>query len=435
MRKAVASQKKDGTSVENVEENRPLLSPSDSNDILPSSSSGDKGEGSPSANDRSKVQISDGAADASYRPKDLSLLPAPRSSTNSFIKYFALFLLVFQMVGLVLLMRFSRVTKTGDDGKEGGLYLASTAVFLMEAIKFTICASVIFHQSNYSYSNFTKAMNEAIFKSPLEILKLSVPSLTYTVQNNLLYCALTNLDAATYQVMYQLKILTTAVFSAVLLKRQFSTRKWMSLVTLTIGVALAQTSGTGDHTSHHHPAHAGGEADKGLDLQAEQNRIVGTVAVLCAACTSGFSGVYFERILKGSPRVTLWTRNIQMGIPSIIIAFISIFVKDHAAVLSKGFFQGYSPIVWTVVIVQAAGGLIVAVVVKYADNVLKVFAASFSIVVTGIISYFLFDFEPNAKFILGTACVVLAIIIYSRPDTAPSRKKKGILPTSSRSRK
>ena len=46
---------------------------------------------------------------------------------NALIKYGSLSLLVGQMVGLVLLMRYSR-TRTED----GELYLASTAVFMME---------------------------------------------------------------------------------------------------------------------------------------------------------------------------------------------------------------------------------------------------------------------------------------------------------------
>jgi UDP-sugar transporter A1/2/3 len=61
-------------------------------------------------------------------------------------------------------------------------------------------------------------LNTHVVNAPVEMLKLSVPSFLYTVQNNLLYLALTNLDAATYQVCYQLKILTTAVFSMVLLQ-------------------------------------------------------------------------------------------------------------------------------------------------------------------------------------------------------------------------
>lgn len=49
----------------------------------------------------------------------------------------------------------------------------------------------------------------AVLKNELtiiEIVKVSVPSLVYTVQNNLLYFALSHLDAATYQVCYQVCI-------------------------------------------------------------------------------------------------------------------------------------------------------------------------------------------------------------------------------------
>ena len=42
-------------------------------------------------------------------------------------------------------------------------------------------------------------MSEIIYK-PRETAKLIVPSGLYAVQNNLLYLALSNLDAATYQV-------------------------------------------------------------------------------------------------------------------------------------------------------------------------------------------------------------------------------------------
>ena len=131
-------------------------------------------------------------------------------TTDKFIKYAALFLLVAQMVGLVLLMRYSRTHKIPDQP----LYLASTAVFVMEVMKFVICCIVITYQSG---GNLIGELQDHVVGAPMEIVKLCVPSLLYTVQNNLLYLALTNLDAATYQVCYQLKILTTAIFSAILL--------------------------------------------------------------------------------------------------------------------------------------------------------------------------------------------------------------------------
>merc|ERR1711936_636984 len=82
-------------------------------------------------------------------------------------------------------------------------------------------------------------INEIVCK-PRETVKLIIPSGLYAMQNNLLYLALSNLDAATYQVTYQLKILTTAIFSVCLLRKQIQPMQWISLLMLTIGVALVQ---------------------------------------------------------------------------------------------------------------------------------------------------------------------------------------------------
>lgn len=45
--------------------------------------------------------------------------------------------------------------------------------------------------------------NEVVNK-PGETMKLLIPSGLYTIQNNLLFVALTNLDAATYQVRLEI---------------------------------------------------------------------------------------------------------------------------------------------------------------------------------------------------------------------------------------
>ena len=185
----------------------------------------------------------------------------------------------------------------------------------------------------------------------------------------------------------------------------------MALFMLTIGVSIVQISGSGDANA----------TDK-----EKNNRFVGLIAVLCATVTSGFSGVYFERILKGST-TSLWLRNVQMGVPSVVLAFVGVLVQDSKALASQGFFGGYTPLVWTVVTVQAVGGLIVAVVVKYADNVLKVFATSFSIVISCVLSAIFFDFHASVGFVVGATLVVVATALYSQPEK--KRRRAPVLPT------
>ena len=60
----------------------------------------------------------------------------------------------------------------------------------------------------------------------------------------------------------------------------------------------------------------------------------------------------------------------------------------------------------------ALGGLLVAAVIKYADNILKAFATSVSIVVVGLVSHAFFGFELSAPFFLGAAGVLYAIFLY-----------------------
>jgi len=301
-------------------------------------------------------------------------------------KYMALFLLIVQNTFLVLAMRKSRTTK-------GAMYASSTAVAIMEILKFITCLIKVALDNN-GINGLRRSLQLEVYTQPMEIIKLAIPSILYCMQNNLLYYALSHLDAATFQVGYQVKILTTAVFSVTMLGKSLSKLQWFSLLLLTVGVAMAQLSAHASSSSAH-------------------NTISGFIAVLLASITSGFSGVYFERILKNST-TSLWMRNIQMGISSIFVAFLGVFFSsDRHIVFQNGFFYGYNSIVVCVILLQALGGLVVAAVVKYADNIMKGFAAAVSIVTSCLLCYCFFDFRPSSLFIYGTLLVTVSVYLYS----------------------
>ncbi len=108
------------------------------------------------------------------------------------MKYVSLVLLVVQTTSLVTSIRFSQTVVL-----EGHRYLSSAAVFWMEVIKMVAALLVILFQTRRDF--FSTLRNE-VASSLTEIVKLAVPSFLYVVQNNILYLAIANLDAPTYQV-------------------------------------------------------------------------------------------------------------------------------------------------------------------------------------------------------------------------------------------
>lgn len=236
------------------------------------------------------------------------------------------------------------------------------------------------------------------------------------LQNNLQYVAASNLPAATFQVTYQMKILTTAVFSAILLRKRLSSTQWLSLCFLAIGVGIVQIqAGVQAHASLGFGAKAGSGSP--------MNPLKGLSAVTAACFTSGLAGVYFEMMLKNS-KANLWVRNVQLSLFSILPALLPIIFSYRSqttqtpdATFLQTLFANFTPLAWATILVQVLGGLITAVVIKYADNILKGFATSLSIILSFVASVALFRFRVSGTFMLGSSIVLAATYLYNKPAT------------------
>ncbi|KAH9173627.1 nucleotide-sugar transporter-domain-containing protein [Lactarius sanguifluus] len=221
-------------------------------------------------------------------------------------------------------------------------------------------------------------------------------SILYVIQNNLQFVAASNLDAATFQVSYQMKILTTAAFSVLLLRRKLTPLKWLALFFLALGVGI---------------------------VQIQCSAAKGFLAVAAACFTSGLAGVYFEMVLKNST-TDLWVRNVQLSLFSLLPALVPIIMAPstssgtsaHSVPSITHLFANFTPWAWATVLTQVLGGLITALVIKYADNIMKGFATSLSIVISFLASVGLFHFRITASFIVGASVVLTATWLYSQPD-------------------
>lgn len=115
-------------------------------------------------------------------------------------------------------------------------------------------------------------------------------------------------------------------------------------------------------------------------------------------------------------------RNVQLSLLSLPFGTITYLINNEWSM--KNLLNGFDGFVWYLVVLQAAGGLLVAVVVKYADNILKGFATSVAIVISCIVSIYLFNFILTVQFACGTMFVIGSIFLYGyvpkKPDTRSS---------------
>lgn len=301
---------------------------------------------------------------------------------------------MIQNASTILLLRYVR-TVPGD------MFFSTTAIVCQEFIKM-ITSVLLIYMETFNVNDVIATIDKEIVKNKVDSIKTGIPALLYTIQNNLIYLAISNLDAAVFQVTIQIKILTTAIFMVILLNRSLKLLQWFSLFVLFIGVSIIQIQNVS----------GGGDAD------AHKNAMFGLFCVILACVLSGLAGVYFEKILKNS-KTSIWVRNIQLGLFGTLFALMTAYGSDWDNIKDKGFFFGYNSLVWINILVQSSGGLLVAVVIKYADNILKGFATSVAIVISCIASVYLFNTVVNYLFCFGTFLVVLSVFLYSYTPKSP----------------
>ena len=333
------------------------------------------------------------------------------------MKLFSLVTLALQNAFLTIIMHYSRISASPNK-----TYSAATAVLLNELLKGSISVVIALKRIDtdmlaaplsYEYSEKDSKDTErrpvATWYSPFQssrlrflarnvfspdCYQLSIPAILYVIQNNLQYVAASNLDVATFQVTYQMKILTTAFFSVLLLRKRLSKAKWTALVMLAVGVGIVQLQSTFAPAAIARPASGPGiKFSKGsAALRSEipdesmytplriMHPFRGFIAVTLACFTSGLAGVYFEFILKASsgstPAPDLWVRNTQLSLFSLVPALVPILIMPSGpegvgwlgrVMASFSNFNGWA---LGTVLTQTLGGLITAVVIRYSDNIM-----------------------------------------------------------------
>jgi len=251
----------------------------------------------------------------------------------------------------------------------------------------------------------------------------------YGVMNVLSYVSIRRVDAAVFTVCAQLKILTTAAFSVVLLRRRVSATKWRALLQLVLGCVLVTVPQISS-VVHAHDVVAAGAANGTLDFAetaaASAKSLtfaIGVGAVVLEVTMSGFASIYFEKVVKtAEENLTVWDRNCQLAMHSIALyvayaAFERHYFYDPNAEPYRPL-HDFSSVAWFLALLGGGGGLLVAMTVKVADSVLKTLATSISIVTSTLASHYILGGPLDLPMAIGALVVALAVLNYTL-DSSP----------------
>lgn len=147
----------------------------------------------------------------------------------------------------------------------------------------------------------------------------------------------------------------------------------------------------------------------------ESNVFIGTAAVLIEVTLSGFASIYFEKVIKtDSLKLSIWERNFQLALGSFPVYLCFIAVDGGGEV---GIGGGWSPIACVVAFLGAAGGLLVALSIKYGDSILKTLATTGAIILSSVLGRLLLGGPLTPVMMIAGVQVVLSICNYTFDST------------------
>lgn len=224
-----------------------------------------------------------------------------------------------------------------------------------------------------------------------------IPSLIYLIHNNVQFATLTYVDTSTYQIMGNLKIVTTGILFRVFLRRKLSNLQWMAIVLLTVGTTTSQIKGCGE----------------GNCGSVFSSPYIGYVLGIVSAVLSALAGVYTEFLMKKTNESLYW-QNTQLYVFGVLFNFLRLLLEGGWPKI-WGLCDGYDFVTWLVVLNLGCTGLLVSWIMKYADNIVKVYATSMAMLLTMILSTFLFNFKPSLQLFLGIIICTMSLQMYFTP--------------------
>jgi UDP-galactose transporter len=237
------------------------------------------------------------------------------------------------------------------------------------------------------------------------LMQFATPAAIYFVNNNLVFVILAYVNSTTFQILSSLKTVFTGLLFRVMLKRPLTDVQSLAIVLLACGTAISQLSG--------------GVCDA---TARTDSTAVGLACAVLTCLLSALGGVHSERLMKDGEHAThsIHLQNMLLYLWGIGFNSLTLLGADGARVLSGELLRGYTPVVWALVANNALNGLAISAVLKYTDNIVRVFAHAAAMLLTLGLENVLLGAEFTPQLLLSAMVVACAVYLYNRREGTPT---------------
>lgn len=300
-------------------------------------------------------------------PRCLDGTDAADGQSPSFriLKLGSCILLLFFTVSATI---FTEASKLDDGTYPYNTFMVPCAV---EAVKLGFSSGVLVTQ-RIAKNESTRSLRFSFQR----FVAYAFPAFCYFVSNNCMFFIIRELGAATFQIMNNLKVLSTGVFMYTFLDRKLSWMQWKALIILVVGCMVTQLR------------------DKEEDgIEHQSSPLTGYLLVVVSAVASGAGGAFSEKLLKGKSfnqsktvQETIHWQNVQLYVFGLTFGLISLHLDEKGTGQpDQSVFYGFNTYAYATVTTLAICGLLVSFILKYLDNIAKCFCAALSMLCVALL--------------------------------------------------
>jgi UDP-sugar transporter A1/2/3 len=216
----------------------------------------------------------------------------------------------------------------------------------------------------------------------------------YTVQNLASLLAYQNLEALTFNVLNQTKILSAALCCYLVMGKKQTKKQSFSLVLLLISALVIEDVVSIKSIL----AIMGGASAFAMPekMKFDRHFTHGVVPVLFASLLSGLAGALTQKNLQGVTKSQSPTGvqpnpknpylfSMELSVASVLVLLTSLLVSaDGKQIIQNGFFHLWTRKTIIPVLTNSFGGILVGLVTKHAGSVRKGFVLIFGILLSGL---------------------------------------------------